>query len=172
MALAKCAGLPKAMNLRLQNLYWLLATLLVVALDQWSKIWISRHFQYGESLNILPFFDLVLAHNYGAAFSFLSDAGGWQRWFFTGIAAVVSLLLVVWIARLKTNEKMLAFALAFILGGAIGNLIDRIQFGYVVDFLRFYVQQWSFPAFNLADSAITLGAILVLWDAFFGSSKR
>lgn len=155
-----------------KNLYWLLATALVVVLDQWSKIAISTHFQLGESLNLLPFFDLVLAHNPGAAFSFLSDAGGWQRWFFTAVASVMSVLLLIWLTRLKPNETLLAFALAFILGGAIGNLLDRVQFGYVVDFLHFYYQHWSFPAFNLADSAITLGAILVIWDGFFGRGRE
>ena len=105
-------------------------------------------------------------HNTGAAFSFLSDAGGWQRWFFAVLAAIVSIVIALWMARLKKHEMMLGIALALILGGAIGNLIDRIAYGYVIDFLDVYYQSWHWPVFNVADSAITLGVILLILESF------
>jgi signal peptidase II len=137
----------------------------VIALDQISKAAISSHFVYGESLGIAPFFNLVLAHNQGAAFSFLNDAGGWQRWMFSLIAVVAS-AWIIWLITRHRQQKLFCFALALILGGALGNLIDRIAYGYVVDFLDFYWGSAHFPAFNLADSAITLGAALLLLDSF------
>ena len=108
---------------------------------------------------------MTLAHNYGAAFSFLSDAGGWQRWLFTGLALVVTVVLIVWLFRLPAKEKLTAAALGLIIGGAVGNLIDRIMNGYVVDFIDVYYLDWHWPAFNVADSAITGGVILMLLDA-------
>src|SRR5690606_13493175 len=110
-------------------------------------------------------------HNPGAAFSFLSNASGWQRWFFTGIAAVVSVMLIVWIARIAATKKLETFALAMILGGAVGNLYDRVQHGYVVDFIVVHYKDNYFPAFNLADSSITLGAILIILDLFLTREK-
>ena len=107
---------------------------------------------------------MTLAHNYGAAFSFLSDAGGWQRWLFTGLASVVTLVLIVWLLRLPAGEKLTAAALGLIIGGAVGNLIDRVNNGYVVDFIDVYYSGWHWPAFNVADSAITGGVILLLFD--------
>jgi signal peptidase II len=142
---------------------WLGLAALVIFLDQASKLWISAHFAYGESLRVLSVFDLVLAHNTGAAFSFLHDAGGIQRWLFSGIAVVAS----VWIAALLRKhaaETLFALALSLILGGALGNLIDRIAYGHVVDFLAFHWDEHYFPAFNIADSAITLGAALLIFD--------
>jgi len=112
---------------------------------------------------------MTLAHNYGAAFSFLSDAGGWQRWLFTGLASVVTLVLIVWLFRLQAKEKLTAAGLGLIIGGAVGNLIDRVLNGYVVDFIDVYYQDWHWPAFNLADSAITCGVILLLLDALLQS---
>lgn len=144
---------------------WLGLATLVVVLDQVTKLWISSHFVYGESLAVLSFFNLVLAHNAGAAFSFLSDAGGWQRWFFTAIAMIAA-VWIIWLLRKFRHDKFFCFALALILGGALGNLIDRIAYGYVVDFLDFYWDTYHFPAFNLADSAITCGAILLLLQSF------
>ena len=144
---------------------WLGLAALVVVLDQITKIWISNNFVYGESLAVLSFFNLVLAHNAGAAFSFLSDAGGWQRWFFTAIA-VIAAVWITWLLRKFQYDKFFCFALALILGGALGNLIDRIAYGYVVDFLDFYWDTYHFPAFNLADSAITCGAVLLLMQSF------
>jgi signal peptidase II len=145
--------------------YWYLLSLVVIALDLTSKCWISAELNYGEPVVFTSFFNFTLHHNPGAAFSFLSEAGGWQRWFFTAIASVVSVLLVIWIAR-SANKLLEAFGLAMILGGAIGNLYDRIQHGYVVDFIVVHYQNYYFPAFNLADSAITLGAILLILDMF------
>ena len=144
---------------------WLGLAALVVVLDQITKLWISNTFVYGESLAVLSFFNLVLAHNAGAAFSFLSDAGGWQRWFFTAIAVIAS-VWITWLLRKFQSDKFFCFALALILGGAVGNLIDRIAYGYVVDFLDFYWDTYHFPAFNVADSAITCGAVLLLMQSF------
>lgn len=152
---------------------WFGLSALVIILDQLSKQAILLNFDYGERLNLLPVFDLTLVYNYGAAWSFLSDAGGWQRWFFTIISAVVSVVLVVWIIRLVREasesgaaQTLLLIALSLILGGAIGNLIDRAIYGYVIDFLLVYYQGHHFPVFNIADSAITVGAGFLLLDAF------
>ena len=144
---------------------WLGVAVLVVVLDQLSKLWISSHFLYGENLYVFGVFNLVLAHNTGAAFSFLSDAGGMQRWLFTAIAVVAS-VWIVWLLRRHQHQKLCAMALSMILGGALGNLIDRISYGYVVDFLDFHWGVYHFPAFNLADSAITCGAFLLILEGF------
>ena len=144
---------------------WLSLSALVILLDQWSKYAVGSHLEYGESFSVVSFFNLVLAHNQGAAFSMLNDAGGWQRWLFTAIAIVAS-VWIVQLLRKHQGQKLFCFALALILGGALGNLIDRIVYGYVVDFLDFYWNQNHFPAFNLADSAITLGAALLLLESF------
>ncbi|OIR01070.1 lipoprotein signal peptidase [mine drainage metagenome] len=148
---------------------WLLVSVVVIVLDQLSKAAISSHFVYGESFAVMPFFNLVLAHNTGAAFSFLSDAGGLQRWLFSAIALVAS-AWIIWLLRKHQTQKLFCFALALILGGALGNLIDRIAYGYVVDFLDFYWGSTHFAAFNLADSAITCGAALLIWDSFKGKN--
>ena len=144
---------------------WLGLSALVIVLDQLSKAWISSHFAYGENLAILGVFNLVLAHNTGAAFSMLNDAGGWQRWMFSAIAVVAS-VWIVWLLRKHPQQKLFCLALALILGGALGNLMDRIAYGYVVDFLDFHWDSHHFPAFNVADSAITCGAALMLLDSF------
>lgn len=144
---------------------WLILSSLVIILDQWGKHAIGSHFGYGEAFAVTSFFNLVLAHNQGAAFSFLNDAGGWQRWLFTAIALVAS-VWIVQLLRKHRQQKLFCFALALILGGALGNLADRIAYGYVVDFLDFHWNQNHFPAFNLADSAITCGAALLLWESF------
>lgn len=146
-------------------------TLVVIVLDQISKQWASAVLTYGEPLAFTSFFNFTLLHNPGAAFSFLSDAGGWQRWFFTAVASIVSVVLVVWIARSAASKKLEAFALAMILGGAIGNLYDRVLLGHVVDFIVVHYQSYYWPAFNLADSAITLGAILIIADMLFSKEK-
>lgn len=145
---------------------YLLIALVAVIIDQWTKSLASSQLQYGLPVEILPVFNLTLQHNLGAAFSFLSDAGGWQRWFFTVVSAVVSVVLAIWIYRLKDSQRLLAVSLALILGGAIGNLIDRVLLGYVVDFISVHYQQRFFPAFNIADSAITVGAVLMIVDMF------
>jgi len=132
-----------------------------------SKLWISSRFVFGENLHVLDVFDLVLAHNTGAAFSFLHDAGGMQRWLFSIIATVASVWIVV-LLRKHAGQTLFALALSLVLGGALGNLIDRIAYGYVVDFLSFHWGEYYFPAFNLADSAITGGAFLLILDSFKG----
>jgi signal peptidase II len=150
---------------------WLTLSALVIILDQVSKAWITSYFAFGESLAVFSIFNLVLAHNTGAAFSFLSDAGGMQRWLFSVIAIVASVWMV-WLMRQHAQQKLFCFALAMILGGALGNLIDRIAYGYVVDFLDFYWDTYHFPAFNLADSAITCGAALLMWESFTNKPEK
>lgn len=150
---------------------WYGLALLVIILDQISKYWVSAELVYGEPVVFTSFFNFTLQYNPGAAFSFLSEAGGWQRWFFTIIALVVSVVMVVWIARISTQKKLETFALAMILGGAIGNVYDRIMFGHVIDFIVVHYQDHYWPAFNLADSAITLGAVLLIADMLFSKDK-
>jgi signal peptidase II len=147
-------------------LKWLWLSLLAIILDQASKLAIAGSMRLYESIDIMPFFKLTYVHNTGAAFSFLSEAGGWQRWFFAGLALVISVAIAVWLTRLKKHETLLAVALALILGGAVGNLIDRLAYGYVIDFLDVYYGTWHWPAFNIADSAITLGVMLMLAESF------
>ena len=144
-------------------LLWIGIAVLIMVLDQFTKVLILGRFQYGDSLPITSFFNLVRVHNHGAAFSFLADAGGWQRWFFTGLG-VVATVLMVWMLRKHPGQRLFCAAVSLILGGAVGNVVDRLIHGYVVDFLDFYWGTWHFPAFNLADSAITLGAILLILD--------
>ncbi len=141
---------------------FLLLALLVLVLDQASKAWVMAVFQPYEVVPVLSVFNLTLVFNEGAAFSFLSNAGGWQRWFFVGLASLISLGLLVWLLRLEAGERLTGLALALILGGALGNLVDRLRLGRVTDFLDFHWQGWHWPAFNLADSAITLGVMLML----------
>lgn len=155
-----------------KNLSWLGLSIVVIVLDLLSKHIVSSHMLLGESIAVLPVFSWTLAHNYGAAFSFLHDAGGWQRWFFAGIALVVSVGIVWWLKTLQANARFLAIALALVLGGAMGNLHDRILLGYVVDFIHVHYRAWHFPAFNIADSAITIGAIMLVVDSLFFEKKR
>lgn len=152
-------------------LNWYRLSLIVIAFDQLTKVIASVKLAYGVPVVVWPVFNLMLAHNTGAAFSFLGDAGGWQRWLFSGLAGVVSVVLLVWIARVQT-QKMLAAALALVMGGALGNLLDRLRFGYVVDFLSFHWGDHYFPAFNIADSAITLGAGLLLLDMYLHPERH
>jgi signal peptidase II len=142
---------------------WLGIALLVLVLDQFTKVLVLGAFQLGDGTRVTSFFNLVRAHNTGAAFSFLANAGGWQRWFFTGIG-VVATIFMVWMLRSHAGQKLFCLAISLILGGAVGNVIDRLLHGYVVDFLDFFWGTWHFPAFNLADSAITLGAGLLILD--------
>jgi signal peptidase II len=154
-------------------LKWLWLSLLAVILDQASKLAIAGTMKLYQSIPVMPLFKLTYVHNTGAAFSFLSEAGGWQRWFFAGLALMISTVIAVWLARLKKHETLLAVALALVLGGAVGNLIDRLAYGYVIDFLDVYYNDWHWPAFNIADSAITLGVILMLVESFgLGQSKQ
>jgi signal peptidase II len=147
------------------SLPWLWLSAVVIVLDQLSKWLAATQLVLHQPLALLPSLNLTLMYNTGAAFSFLSDAGGWQRWLFTGLAVIVSVALVIWLARLPARQHLVAAALAFILGGALGNVIDRIRLGHVIDFIQVYYKDWYFPAFNAADSAITLGVILLLLDA-------
>ena len=149
-----------------QALRWYVLALMVVALDQFSKGLASAELVYGRPVEVFPWFNLTLQHNTGAAFSFLSTAGGWQRYFFSAIAVVISTGLVIWLYTMARTQRMLAASLALILGGALGNLWDRLAHGYVVDFISVHYAGYYFPAFNLADSAITVGAGLMLLDSF------
>lgn len=151
---------------------WYLLALVLIALDQWTKITATEQLIYAQPVRVTSFFNFTLLHNTGAAFSFLSDAGGWQRWFFGIIAAVVSVVLTVWIARLGSAKRWEACALALVLSGAIGNLYDRIAYGYVVDFIALHYEGYAWPAFNIADSAICIGAAMLLWDMFFGANAN
>jgi signal peptidase II len=150
------------------GLIWLALSLLLFAVDYITKAVVVANMKLYESIEILPIFNFTYMHNYGAAFSFLSDAGGWQRWFFSSIAVVISLLLTYWLKKLPAKNWVLCGAYAMVIGGAIGNLVDRLVHGYVVDFLHFYYQDWHYPAFNVADIAIVCGAGLLLLDAFTG----
>lgn len=154
------------------QLRWLLLTAAVIGIDQWSKRLIETTLQLADTRYCLPVFNLVRWHNRGAAFSMFERASGWQRWAFSGLAAVVSLALMVWLARLERRANLLAAALALILAGALGNVVDRLRLGYVIDFLQVHWQQHYFPAFNVADSAITVGAGCLLLDAWLSGRHR
>jgi signal peptidase II len=142
---------------------WLGLALIILIADQFTKVLIMGYYQLGDSTRVTGFFNIVRAHNTGAAFSFLADAAGWQRWFFTGIG-VAAALFIIWMLRKHAGQKLFSFAMACVLGGAIGNVIDRLMHGYVVDFLDFHWRGMHFAAFNLADAAITLGAICLILD--------
>ena len=142
---------------------WLAWAVVILIADQITKTLILQHYRLGDSTFITSFFNIVRAHNTGAAFSFLSDAGGWQRWLFTGIG-VVATIFILWQLRAHPHQTLFCFSLSSILGGAVGNVVDRLMHGYVVDFLDFHANGWHFPAFNLADSAITVGAACLILD--------
>ena len=142
---------------------WLALALVILMADQFTKVLIVGTYQLGDSTRITEFFNVVRVHNSGAAFSFLAGAGGWQRWFFT-VIGVGAALIILWLLKSHAGQKLFSFALACILGGAIGNVIDRLLYGYVVDFLDFHGLGWHFPAFNIADSAITVGAACLILD--------
>ncbi len=145
---------------------WLVLSLIIIVLDQLTKMLASHYLQLHVPVSIFPGFNLTLMHNTGAAFSFLSQAGGWQRWFFIALAIIVSIIILVWLFRLPANKHWVACALALILGGAIGNVWDRMMLSYVIDFIDVYYQELHWPAFNIADSAISVGAVMLLIDAF------
>jgi signal peptidase II len=154
------------------TLRWLLLSGGMVALDQASKFLASRLLVLHDPVPVLPLFNLTLAHNTGAAFSFLRGAGGWQRWLFSILAVAVSVAIVFWIRRLPATARWTAAALALVLGGALGNLWDRLAHGYVVDFIDLYYGPWHFPTFNLADSAISVGAAMLLLELFLPQRRR
>lgn len=144
---------------------WFLISAIVVALDLYTKHLVQNAFVFGEHLTMTSFFDLVRFHNEGAAFSFLSNAGGWQKWFFTAVA-IIAVIVITYLIRKNPTQKLFCIGLALVLGGAIGNLYDRLTLGYVVDFLYFHINEYYWPAFNVADSAISVGVAILLWDSF------
>lgn len=162
----------KPFQFQATNIWWLGVPLLAIILDQWTKHIASTSLNYADPQHVLPSLNWTLLHNYGAAFSFLSQAGGWQQYLFTGLAGIVSIVFLFWLMRMPKGLIILPLAIALILGGAIGNLIDRMTLGYVVDFIHVYYQDHHFPAFNIADSSITLGTILLLVDTFFLERHR
>ena len=142
---------------------WIGIAIAIVLADQFTKVLIVSTYQLGEGFSVTGFFNIVRVHNEGAAFSFLANSGGWQRWLFTGFGAIAA-IAIVWMLKQHAQQKLFGFALACVLGGAVGNVIDRVMYGYVVDFLDFYYAGIHFPAFNLADSAITMGAACLILD--------
>jgi signal peptidase II len=158
---------PRANSLPL----FLLAALLAV-FDQFSKLLANTRLPYGEPVKVFPSFDLLLVYNRGAAFSFLNDAGGWQRWILSGVSLGVSLFLALWLTKLPARQKLLRWAVAIILGGALGNLYDRLSYGYVVDFISVYWGDWRFATFNIADAAISIGAALLVLDVLLSRERK
>lgn len=145
------------------SLPWLGLALLILIADQFTKVLILGYYRLGDATYVTSFFNVVRVHNSGAAFSFLANAGGWQRWFFTGIG-IAAAIFIVWMLKSHPGQKLFSFALACILGGAVGNVIDRTLYSYVVDFLDFHYAGWHFPAFNIADSVISIGAVCLILD--------
>lgn len=150
---------------------WYLLALVIIVIDQITKAWADSNLMFNQ-IEVTSFFNLTLAYNKGAAFSFLHDAGGWQRWLFSGLSLAVSVVLTIWISRLSKQERLLSLALSLILAGALGNLYDRVMLGHVIDFLDFHWGGKHFPAFNIADSAITVGAILLAWESLFAKKPE
>jgi len=146
---------------------WMIIAAVIIIADQITKVIANSELVLYKAVAVMPMFNLTLMYNEGAAFSFLSDAGGWQRWFFTIISLVVSIVLIFWIKKLKPEEKFQAIAFSLILGGAVGNLIDRVRLGYVIDFIEIYYNQFFWPAFNIADSAISIGVVILIIDTLF-----
>ena len=164
MATRKTGGSISLGNSRGHSLLpWLGIALIVILLDQFTKTLILGYFQLGDSRTVTSFFNVVRVHNTGAAFSFLAGASGWQRWFFVGLG-VVATVFIVWMLRSHGGQRLFSWALALILGGAIGNVVDRLMHGYVVDFIQVHYAGWYFPSFNIADSAITVGAAMLILD--------
>lgn len=151
---------------------WLWLMLPLLALDQGTKWWVSHSFNLFESKAVAPFLQFTLMHNTGAAFSFLADASGWQRWFFIGLGVAVIVGLLLWLRRIPRDQHWVPAALALLAGGALGNVIDRVWHGYVIDFIDVYYGSWHFPAFNVADSALTIGVAMLLIDGFFLSARK
>ncbi|MEZ5503945.1 MAG: signal peptidase II [Halioglobus sp.] len=150
----------------LQSLPWFGLALLVILLDQYTKGLASSALDYGKPVRVFWWFNLTLQHNTGAAFSFLNDAGGWQRYFFSAVAVGISAVLAVWLCVMPRGQRLLALSLGLIIGGALGNLWDRVVLGHVVDFISVHYENYYFPAFNVADSAISVGAACMLLDSF------
>ncbi len=163
----------QALTLKQSGVRWLWLALLIFVADIGIKLVVMNSMGYGweNRIEVLPFFNLLYVHNYGAAFSFLSDQAGWQRWFFTAIAFGVTALLSLWMRKLPASEKWNNIAYALIIGGAVGNVFDRVVHGFVVDYLDFFWGNYHWPAFNLADSAICIGAAMIIFDGFRGNKK-
>lgn len=151
---------------------WLILSLIIILFDQLTKYIAVDIIPLYESIEVFPFFNWTLMYNEGAAFSFLSDQGGWQRWFLIILSSIVTAVLVIWLFRLLHDERSIAISLSLIIGGAIGNLIDRILLGHVVDFIHLHYQSYYWPAFNVADSAITIGVTIMIVDSLFFAQKR
>lgn len=154
------------------QLKWLWISFWVVAMDQATKQIAEVQLTPHQAINLFPYFDWYLTYNTGAAFSLLADAGGWQRWLFTVIAIVISIVIVQWLRQLPGEDRLTAMSLSLILGGAIGNLIDRILLGHVIDFIQVWLGNYPFPAFNIADAAISVGAVLLILSSLFTSNSR
>ena len=153
---------------------WYLLSLVVIIIDQWTKWLAETKLTFHEPVPVIePFLNWTLAYNYGAAFSFLADAGGWQKWFFSGLALVMSLFLIVYLIKAPRKATLLSFGLALVLGGAVGNLIDRLLHGHVIDFIHVhYANVWDYPIFNIADMGISIGVVLIVIDMLFLEKKR
>jgi signal peptidase II len=162
-----------AWRFKVGGLRWVPLALLIILLDQATKAVVESRFELFDAKPILPFLEFTLLYNTGAAFSFLAGASGWQRWFFIGLGVTVSMVILYWLKRLEPGtQRLMAAGFALILGGALGNVIDRIWHGHVIDFIHFHWRQWQFPAFNVADSAITIGAVFLILDALLDRGKR
>ena len=165
---------PKVLANGSQAFVWYLLSIVIIIVDQWTKWLAKTKLNFLEPIPVIePFLNWTLAYNYGAAFSFLADAGGWQKWFFSGLALVIALFLIVYLIRAPRNAKLLSLGLAMVLGGAIGNLIDRVRLGKVVDFIHVhYADVWHYPIFNIADIAICIGVAIIVIDMIFLEGKR
>lgn len=159
-------------NLSQSALRWCWISVLIIILDQVTKFLAVALLPFDRAVPVLPFFNLALAHNMGAAFSLLGQAGGWTAWLFGGFAVVISVLIIIWLRRINKSQRWLAVALTLILGGALGNLIDRIHYGFVIDFIQLYYKNWYWPAFNVADSAICVGAVMLAIEMLFSKSHQ
>ncbi|RWR00577.1 lipoprotein signal peptidase [[Pantoea] beijingensis] len=154
------------------GLRWLWLVLVLIVIDFGSKQWVMNNFMLHQSMSVMPSLNFFYAHNYGAAFSFLADKGGWQRWFFAGIAIAIAVALLVMMYRTPASLKLNNIAYALIIGGALGNLFDRAYHGFVVDFIDFYIGDWHFATFNIADCGITIGAVLIVLESFLSPSGK
>lgn len=151
--------------------FWLIVAAIIIVIDQATKLYFNSAFTYGQRVNVLPFFDLTLVYNRGAAFSFLATEAGWQRWFFTALGVGAAVVIIWMLRRNSAAQPRFALALSMIMGGALGNVIDRVAYGHVIDFLLFYWNGWYYPAFNIADVGITCGAVLLVLDELLRMGK-